>query len=269
MKTLNFILILFCTFNFSCSQTNYRGPGYRWELFKETPHWKLAQALSVEDSSEIIKLLGLRKADINYQESQFGNTLLFLAVANDKRVSTELLLNAGADVNIRDKSNQQVIHEVSKFPIRRKNALAILKLLLEYGADVNAIQIDEKNDNYKFVPLQGSVEDFNFAKVLIDNGADLYFKVGDYYPIWFTMLLDDRNDGILLARYLILDKKEMIPNPIFYSIPDSHPRDIYFMLNSLNFEGNAEKNKARADIISYLKTIKFPSSRKQLFVDKE
>src|SRR4051812_19646657 len=79
----------------SCSQSTSLGPGYEWDLFKNTPNWRLAKAVAKEDTNEIYSIIKGGNVNLNLQETKFGRTLLMLAVGNDKEFSTAALLKMG------------------------------------------------------------------------------------------------------------------------------------------------------------------------------
>jgi len=60
---------------------------------------------------------------------------------------------------------------------------------------------------------------------------------------------------------MIINKKMPIPNPILYSYPDKLPIDIFQLLNKVNFRGDSTKEKARRDILNYLRKINFPKNQ--------
>jgi len=239
----------------SCSQdSTFLGPGYRWDLFKNTPNWDLAKAVAKEDTAEIYAIVKSGKAEINLQEPKFGRTLLMLAVGNDKELSTAALLKMEADVKLRDKRDYQAIHEAVAYIDLRKNSLGILKLLLEYGSDVNSVSTKGSNA----VPLQGAIENISCTKLLLKNGADTYFKnVDSDYVVW-SDLCSDLNDNIYVAEYLIIEKRLPVPNPILYTYPNHEPRNFYDLLSLVNLSNDPKKEKAKEDIINYLHQIDFP-----------
>ena len=259
MKILNILMVLFLTFNTGCSQ-NF-GPGYSFDLFKNTPNWHLAQAVEKEDSNRIKRIIKGEAIDINFQEPKFGSTLLKLAVGTDKLISTKILLEEGANLNIRDYENYTPILEATKFIDLKKNSLEILKLLIKYGANVNdtLIQMKGSDTTYFYMPLMGAVENLDCAKLLLENGANMYVKHKSFYSIWYVMLTNDLNETIFFAQYLIRDKKMKIPNPITYI--NDKPFDIYRLIKIENFRGDNKKEKARQDILDYLYKIDFPKNQ--------
>ena len=74
------------------------------------------------------------------------------------------------------------------------------------------------------------------------------------------MFIDERKDGIFAAKDLILERKMPIPNPIARSLDGRTPLGILYFLNSLKFEENSRKQKAKVEILNYLKEINFPAS---------
>jgi ankyrin repeat protein len=257
-RTYTFILILMSICLSSCSQDDGLAPGYKWELFKNTPNWDLAKAVKQEDTAAIFEIVKQKEIDINLQEPKLGRSLLMLAVGNDKFNSTQALLKAGADLNLRDSSGDQAIHEAVRFISLRKNSYIILKLLLENHADANSYS---ENGTYT-TPLVGGVTDFPCFKLLMSYGADPYFQYSDHgFAVWIKMFIDERKDGIFAAKDLILERKMPIPNPIARSLDGRTSLDIFYFLNFEKFEEHSEKQKIKVEILNYLKEINFPADK--------
>ena len=244
----------------SCSQnSSMLAPGYRWDLFKNTPNWDLAKAVAKQDTGEIFKIIRKGKVDLNLQESKFQRTLLMLAVGNDKVMSTTALLKMGADVKLRDLRDDQAIHEAVAHLDLKRHSLDILKLLVAYGANVNSVSSRGTN----IVPLAGAVEQFSCAKFLLDNKASPYFKRESTYPVWFNLMVMDLpfDENIFVAKYMIVDKKLPIPSPIFYTSGDRKPVDILTLLIKYDVNSDPKKQKTKETIIEYLHQINFPKAQ--------
>jgi hypothetical protein len=108
------------------------------------------------------------------------------------------------------------------------------------------------------IPLEGAVSDSNCAKLLLMYGADPYYKQDSTYLIWQALLIFNEKDNIYVARDIIIKNKIQIPDPITYTYPDHMPLSIYNLLNEAKFPGDPEKEKAKEDILHYLKGINFP-----------
>lgn len=243
-----FSFFVICIISFCCSEEQGVGPGYRWSLFKNTAIWPLAKAVKNEDTVLIRQLVLNNKMNVNFQEPKFGESLLFLSVHHGKLASTKCLLQIGANINIRDSSGSQVIHEATKYISLRENVYNILKILIENGADVNSRSLKGS----PFVPLEGAVDDYQCFKLLFLNGADCYVKIDNMYLIWFNCLISNTNDGILNAKYLIVDKKMQIPDPIGFTIPNNHRLDIKNLVERLHFPNDSKKREAKEAILDYI-----------------
>jgi len=263
-KMKHFILILFIINTLSgCSQDYGQdyGPGYKFELFKNTSNWNLARAIEKDDYNKIENILkNDSNVKVNLQETVWGQTLLNLAVGNDKPRAVKILLEHVADPNIPDSLGYPALHQAAELINSRKHSAEIIKTLLEHGADPNLIALTDKVNNIpgnEYLPLMGAVGNLECAKLLLNHGANMYFKDSLDYSIWRIMLSDDLNnsESILVAKYLIVDKKMAVPNPIFFSIPSGHPRDIYYLLQNFKTHNNSEKEKAKNEILHYLKSL--------------
>lgn len=249
----NFLLLLILNTMYGCSQIY--GPGYQFSLFKNTVNWELAQAVESENVGQIEEIL---KKDnvvkINLQDSVYGQTLLNLAVGNDKPVSTKLLLEHGASFAISDNSGFAPIHTATTLIGSRKYSAKIIRILLEHGADPNAIAIVNKNNPSKYVPLMDAVTNLECAKILIEHGANVYYKDSLDYPVWTSILAQDtkNSESIFVAKYLIVDKKKVVPDPVFYIIPNNIPRSASFLIKEFDTNGDIQKQKAKDEILKYL-----------------
>ena len=88
---------------------------------------------------------------------------LYITILNNYIKTTKLLIENGADVNIRNKTGGTLLHITNNFQI--------VKVLIENGADINA------RNNYGQTPLHWIRNDnLEIAKLLIESGADVNAK---------------------------------------------------------------------------------------------
>jgi ankyrin repeat protein len=179
-------LFLSCTNNANKPIDKSKLLGVDYRLFEDTPVWNLAKAVQSENIEEITKIVKEEKVDINYQESKFGQTLLFLTIKNEHYNSCKTLLELGADPNIHDKYNgSSAIIEAAGTIITENDNARFLILLLKHGANPNDVELGLKDSitNSKRTPLINACgllnlgfTPINRVKVLIDAGADINFS---------------------------------------------------------------------------------------------
>ena len=254
-KKIVFVLFFNCFVFTACINGGY-GPGYRFDSFKETPLWSLAQAIDNEDTAEIRKLISKGNLDINLKETKsgYGNTLLILAVGRDKLLSVRTLLECGAKQTIEDNMGMEPIHEILALAIPHKHRLEILKLLLQYGADPN-------KDSRSYLPLAEAVGDLECTKLLLSYGGNLYYHQRDkninVYGVWSELfiLLKER-ENLLVAKYLIVDRQLPFPDTLFFN-SEFQPVTSFRLLNEAKIS-DPEKQRIRDEIMFFLKAEGYP-----------
>ena len=98
-------------------------------------------------------------ADVNIKDDHFGYTALMLSYSAK---TTQLLIEAGADINARDKNGETALMRASA-----KGVSDRVKLLINAGADVNAI-----DDAFGHTALM-EASTAGIAQLLINAGADV------------------------------------------------------------------------------------------------
>jgi ankyrin repeat protein len=139
------------------------------ELVKPEPDWAyigfiikelgLANRLSIpKGDKEELEIDGWSKDHIE------SFSLLHWATMNNHTELAKMLIDAGADLNAKDKSEETSLHKAISY-----NLPEIVKMLIDAGADVNA-------ENFaKQTPLHLAADEnsIQIAKMLIDAEADL------------------------------------------------------------------------------------------------
>jgi len=261
MKKLFYLLgciALWC----SCNTNNYL-PGFDFKLFNGTPVWELAKAVEKEDVKQIELILKNPAVKVDFHEPKFGNTLLMLAVANNKKKSVKKLLEMGANPNEKDYYDNAtpLIYACDNYS--EDCDTAILKWMIDYHGDVNSIQsIDrvENNGAHSFVmntALMIAVENncLEIIKVLINAGADINRYT--YYEGYGAITSAIIQDNLEIVKYLIMDRQAKIPDYCY--IRDKGGKDeqkltITDMLNERNYEPGSSNQKYKEEIIKYLKS---------------
>ncbi len=140
---------------------------------------------------DFTKTLLEKGADVNGRNGH-GETALMYAARSGKVAMTRLFLEKGADVNARNAKGETALMEVgdglasfgylsgdTSYPDGFRKSLAILKLLLERGADVNVTDSDEQTGGSTAL-LRFSAAGFPEAvKLLLDKGAEVNTRLDD------------------------------------------------------------------------------------------
>lgn len=169
----------------SCSlygNQNLLGDDFR--LFENTIAWPLAVAVENEDTAEIRKQIVSLKIPVDFKEKKYGQTLLMLAVQNNKEKSVAELLSLGADPNTTDdKKNcwgQNAVLMAARFI---RPSVKILNLLLDFGGNPNSTECGMTKDNLgndikasSFALYEAVFIDFEKVKLLIAKGADVNYQ---------------------------------------------------------------------------------------------
>ena len=269
MKKYMFLLLfscflLYCSNDFKQNADKSKLLGDDYRLFKDTPAWNLAQAVKDENIKEINKIISSDTAIINYQEPTYGKTLLFLTVMNQQFKPFMALLERGADVNIHDSfDGSTVLMEACQYKFYK---IDYAQELIEYGADVNAIQTGKRRekDGTMITPLMSAVGSGNidFVNLLLKHGANVnYYNEFGQSAFSESVMLHEYK-----ISYLLLNNGADYKRPIFYrpdySIPlekcNPHERgEPLFLVDVLreNFcEFGTEEYQYKMKIVDFLKT---------------
>src|SRR5690606_30023975 len=143
-------------------------------IYKSTQVWELAKAVKKQDVEKIKQLCKKDNSLLNFQEATCGQTLLAWAVYTDRFNSAKALLEAGAD------PNKQSHNGTSAFILGadKSNSLDYIKLMLQYGGDVNAIAQPKfsKVQQLKTPLMAASRNNLETVKILVEAGADINYK---------------------------------------------------------------------------------------------
>ena len=132
-------------------------------------------------------------ADVNLTSDEYGKTALHFAAERDEKCF-EMLLKIGADVNIKTHSGNTILMSC----VNHRNYERVKKVI-EAGADVNT-----KNDcgqtvlNSCMCPWQ-----YEYAKNIIEAGADVNVDTSNVYnrtSLFLAALSDSRETMCLLLR---------------------------------------------------------------------
>lgn len=254
MKKIYLLTLL--TILISCKNNdnqNNTKKGNDFDLFANTEVYKLAKAVERQDCSEINSLLE-KGLDINYQEGKFGQTLLILSVKNGLNVSVECLLKNKADVNIHDRyDGSSAIIEASKISKNFEEDITILKMLLEYGANPNDIELGKRRDNNlsRNTPLIVSSKCcLKKVELLIQAGANINY-VNEFNQSALYSALNGYEDKALIVKYLLNNGADY--NMVFKKDINGKDINILTKLRKWTYKLDSENYKIKMEIVQFLK----------------
>lgn len=236
-----YCLLVFSIVFSSCSTSTDNDPLMRFK----GKYRKLAEAVEKEDTLAIKKIVKEKGLDINYQEPQFGETLLMWAVQNTKYESCKTLLELGADPNLKSTDNKT---SALMFSAKNYDTSDYLKLLLEYGGNANDSS-DFQGVNYLRTPLiAASSTRLESVKILVERGANVNY-ISHHHQVALRAALGF--DKINIARYLLIEKEANFNMDLGTTIHG----DTLYIVNSLRkcvFPLESEDYKVKMEIVDYM-----------------
>ncbi len=235
-----YCLLFFLTVFISCSTSTDNTSLKRFK----GEYRKIAKAVEKEDTLAIKKIVKAKELNVNYQEPEFGGTLLMWAVDNNKYASSKVLLKLGANPNLKSFDNKT---SALMFSAKKYETSDYLKLLLEYGGNANDFS-DFQGVNYLRTPLiAASSTRLESVKILIEAGANVNYM--SHHQTALRIAIDSKY--IDIARYLIIEKDAKFNMPLGTTIHG----DTIYIINSLRrcvFPLESEDYKTKMEIVDYM-----------------
>jgi ankyrin repeat protein len=258
----NFLLGLSCFWGAllitSCNQSYL--PGFDFASFEETPVEDLAEAVENDDPEDVTAFVVQNANLIDYQDSEFGHTLLFLAVVNHKFSAAKALLDHGADLSVKSFSDSSnVLMTLCSGYSDETCDTAMLSLLLHYNPDLNSYRYDSQGNQISilFESSQRALVCLSFIKMLVRNGADVNYwpqNRAELSPVAAALLVN-RLD---IVRYYLIDCKAEVPSYVTLR-PEREgvntPISITQMLNEQDYSRDPAQQRIKGEILTYLSSI--------------
>lgn len=195
------------------------------EIFNKTPAWGLVKAIDNDDIETIELIIQSDPSLLNYQEPTFGISPLQRAVGSRHYEATKMLLELGANPNLKSDIGDSPIYEALGDgwynPTVEENP-SMLNLLFKFGADPNIIYESSNDDGVvdaienKTSPLIYAIAHSSGSKKiqsLLEHGADINYKT----PLGTTPTVEAlRMKNIEIAHLLIVDGHTDISEPYYY-----------------------------------------------------
>jgi hypothetical protein len=236
------------------NQDNLTGRDVR--IFKDTPAWEAASAIHDNEPDKLKKILqGKPKSILNFREKHFGQSLLNWAVYRDNFNSAKVLVELGADPNLKSyDSTSAFINAADKH-----DSSNFLRLLLSHGGNVNAVADIETPQRLRTPLMAASFNRLESVKLLIEAGADPNYihrsKRGNIGGeiVQSALIYAFRGNKVDVVRYLIIDVGVDF-NYVFNTTIDGKPLTILTFLRDMTFPLESDEYKMKMEVVEYLKS---------------
>ncbi|GAB5410833.1 MAG: hypothetical protein BalsKO_31980 [Balneolaceae bacterium] len=239
-----FILLIITFFIYSCSEIFENKD---LSLFKETPVWRLAKAVNIEDVDKIESSIAELKLNIDYQEPKFGFTVLHFSVIHERFKSTQTLLELGANPNLKNTS-----YGTSPFiEAAAKKKPDLLHLFLKYDAEINAEAETDEKELYStplIASITGGIEN---VFLLVEAGANVDYKTKKGDTALNRAFLRGEVD-IDIPYYLLFKTDADIDNATFI-FPNGKEIRLVERMRDWTFPLESYEHKKKMEIASFLK----------------
>ncbi|MEM9345859.1 MAG: ankyrin repeat domain-containing protein [Planctomycetota bacterium] len=141
-----------------------------------------------------LKYLIKQGADINYQAGDFGTTALMEAAMHEHLKATQILIEAGADVNLKSFNKETALYHACAGSTKTSQKIAFM--LIDAGADI----LGDKT--MPIITVAASHSNPEVIQRLIDEGADVntHSKMG-VCPLYKAIIWKQKkNIEVLLAH---------------------------------------------------------------------
>jgi hypothetical protein len=221
MKKIYLLFTLSLALN-SCG-FNIEQKNYSFDNFRETPLWELAQAVRADNPIEIKGILKGKKINLDLKEPKFQQTLLALAIQNNKRSAFLELLNEGANPNELVGNPKDATPFIYGIENVENCDLYYVESMLQHGANPN-LEIKNPQPKYYFTnsfPLLVAIGNqvnrcSALIKLLVDSGADINCCYKQSFSeicggvITKSLILNDMET----LKYFVIEKKITIPDTV-------------------------------------------------------
>ncbi len=224
-----------------------------YRIFQGTTAWDIAKAVHDDDADEIKQLVSKNKRLVSVVDPRYGQTLLGLAVYNEKYNSCKALVESGADPNQFNNYNGRtpLMEAANVGSYNSRNDTRYLILLLKHAGNPNLEQKHLDNSgSHGETPLTiactlGALE---YVKILVEAGAKVNYKSATNLSALSTAMYSENPDIIVYLIQNGADYKQ--PTMII----DIHKK-MYITdnLRYWRFDLGSEKYKKKMQIVDFLK----------------
>lgn len=206
---------------------------------------------------KLAKMIEEGTVDPNEDPHVDGVTGVHVAAEEGHLECVQLLIAAGADVAVLDEEDRSPLLLAVK-----GNYGEVASTLIEAGADPNTPYVDDEGESHNLLMDSIIVENADFALLLIEHGADLYYK--DDHEV--TVLLQAAHRGIANVTEALLDKHAASPKageegwvdaasdegvtPLLAAASEGHVAILKKLLGTGNADANAKDKEGTNSLMA-------------------
>lgn len=267
-RVINILMVIFILSLISCNNKYEKLTVKDIEIFKDTPAWNLAKALEKSNLRKTESILSKNNTDLmNYQDPEFGTTLLMRAISTENYKAVEFLLQNGANPNTVSKTGTTALFRAvahSWEDVSASEDSKYVKIVLDNGADPNIPYCAPEAEG-TISPIEcgtsplmyATLRGFEKTKLLIDFGADINYKTDLGTTAAVEVLMMKKVD---VAYYLIVEKKAKVNDPYYYYYLNDRSKINYekphlpiSLLENWLFELGSKEHSLKMEIVKEFK----------------
>lgn len=266
-KVIRLLTAMFVLSLISCGNKDENLTVKDIEIFKDTPVWELAKALERSNLRKAKEMLSDNGVLVDYQDPEFGTTLLMRAISTENYKGVEFLLQNGSNPNIISKTGSTALFRAvshSWKDVTANEDPKFVKILLENGADPNIPYCATEAEG-TISPIEcgtsplmhSATRGLEKAKLLVDAGAEIDYKTKLGTTAAIEALMMKKVD---VAHYLIVEEKARVDKPYyFYYLNDrskinyEKPHLPISLLENWLFELGSTEHKLKMEIVGEFK----------------
>lgn len=236
----------------SCTSSKQEGNHYLGDdvrLFKNSPAWDIAKAIEKDDTLTLKQLIAKApKETIDFQEKTFGQSLLIWSVYSNHYNGFRILLNSGADINIKAYDSTQAINWAANV----YETSDYLRELMKHGADVNYVANNPDAEKLRTPLIAAAWYSLESTKMLVEAGADVNYSYSENGNNNSPLYSAFRGGKVDVVHYLIVDANADPSMPLETKL---NGEKVYAvdLLRTLTFDIGSPEYKKKMEIVGFLK----------------
>lgn len=233
----------------SSSQVDNKYLGDDVRLFENTPVWEIAKAIEKDDTIKLKQLVfEAPKETLDFQEKKFGQTLLIWSIYSNHYNGFKILIDAGADINVKANDSTQAINWAANI----YETSNYLRVLLNHNANVNHVANSPTVERLRTPLIAAAWYSLENTKLLVEAGANINYSYSENENNNSPLYSAFRGGKIDVIHYLLIEAKAD-PNMLLETKSNGEKVYAVNMLRTLTFDIGSDDYKKKMEIVDFLK----------------